>query len=365
MCNESTPGLPGPHLATVAGGSGILLTEIPYSDRSRRKDERPELRAQAETLVRATEQSLQALAPQQCQRDQGTQTEYQNAPPLAVSQATSTLDTASRPTTDYATTSPHTSDMRLEKWENTPEDTAAWLYRLVFEDDQMARSSQRTPVGSLVTLVPDLLAPVNRAAKAPVVDRLLLQWTNLSEAEVRGTSESTNRGGEDAYATELSQRVRFLSGRNSLPELTSRPLQHDSVGAQPERLTPKAPRPRSPERDRRDLPEPDGVLRAAAFMEHARRRDPSEQDRREHSPETEEALRAAAAYMKHAKRRDPSEQVRREHSPETEGALRAAAAYMQRARARERARGRDPSGSGVAFGDPEADMQDTTRTTTH
>ena len=171
-----------------------------------------------------TEQSLQALVPRQLHRDQGTQTTNQTQPAPEGPEPSSARDSIAaslpRPTGD--TVAPSISDTRLEKWDDSPEDMAAWLYRLVFQDSQVMGPSQRASIDSLIASpIPDLLVSTNRAPKAPVVDRLLLQWTDLDPVEIEETSVADWSGSDRPYVRDLERRVRLLSGGQSTPELLS------------------------------------------------------------------------------------------------------------------------------------------------
>ena len=184
---------------------------------------------QAETLVRVTEQSLQALMPQQLQHDRGTQTEVRDQLEHAMSKISLVFNASASETISGSTTSRQPGDTQIKKWENSSEDTATWLHRLVFQDEQVATSNRQNSVGNLSDPVPDLLLPINRAAKAPVVDRLLLRWTNLSADEIKDTSKILGR---DEYAAELAERVRLLSVHHSAPELAPSAFNVDTASDQ-------------------------------------------------------------------------------------------------------------------------------------
>ena len=72
----------------------------------------------------------------------------------------------SGPSTPEIRRESRSKDQPLSKWQHVPEDTATWLYRLVFEDQSTAQDSmQGKPKVNANAIVPKS------------VDRLLLQWT--------------------------------------------------------------------------------------------------------------------------------------------------------------------------------------------
>jgi hypothetical protein len=170
-----------------------------------------------------TEQSLQALVPRQTQCDQGTQTTEQTRPiteqlEIASPQISETIAPQS-PVENV--TSPTCMDNRIEKWIEAPEDTAAWLYRLVFHDSQIIKRDKRTSIEKLsLPSMPDLLVSTNRASKAPLVDRLLQQWTTLRPIEIEATSCAVRDDSAQLYMRDVERRVQRLSGRHSMPELS-------------------------------------------------------------------------------------------------------------------------------------------------
>lgn len=71
---------------------------------------------------------------------------------------------------------------QIEKYDDSLNDTAQWLYQLVFMSDQ---GLERQSASSF--LAADVLGTSRRAPKRVIVDRLLQHWTNLESAEIRTT----------------------------------------------------------------------------------------------------------------------------------------------------------------------------------
>jgi len=171
-----------------------------------------------------TEQSLQALAPRQLHRDQGTQTEVSTSHPELRGLRWAPASPSTHTGGDISGVAPPgLDDTRLEKWDDTADDTAAWLYRLVFQESQVVRSEsdQRTSVDNPMALpIPDFLVPSNRAPKASIVNSLLLQWTDLTSVEIEETSMAARFDSGQSYTNDLERRLRLLlSGGPSMPAL--------------------------------------------------------------------------------------------------------------------------------------------------
>ena len=136
------------------------------------KDERRSLRKEAETLVRAAERDLHRLLLQKTSEDVGTQTEGSQT----------VFQGAGRPPNDNSNVFNMTSNNQIELWDDSLNDTARWLYQLVFMSDQQL---ERQSVGAFGAA--DFLVTSRRAPKRIVVDRLLLHWTTLEPSEIRTT----------------------------------------------------------------------------------------------------------------------------------------------------------------------------------
>lgn len=141
------------------------------------EDERAFLRKQMETLVQATRQSIEDAVSKPAQRDFGTQTEslQDNVLPVAATR----LDTAEVVQDVYKDSEinrGHSTEVR--RWDDNLDDTARWLYRLVFGDAQVFGSLQKTPVSGLTP-------SCDSVTRQEAVDRLLLKWTQLEVEEIQ------------------------------------------------------------------------------------------------------------------------------------------------------------------------------------
>ncbi|KAJ9138951.1 hypothetical protein NKR23_g8267 [Pleurostoma richardsiae] len=161
-------------------------------------DERRALRREAATLVRATEHSMQDLLPQRVLEDKSTQTE--DYP----SMATGRISESSASPFNVSGTETARPDNQIAMWTNSTDDTARWLYELVFRDDQPSKGRSRTPLP-----VSDVLVPPTPAGARNVVDRLLLQWTNLTSGEIIGDGLGSS-GPTNEWEARLESRVRLL-----------------------------------------------------------------------------------------------------------------------------------------------------------
>ncbi|KAK0713681.1 hypothetical protein B0T26DRAFT_677987 [Lasiosphaeria miniovina] len=205
--------------------------------------DRAGLRAGAENLVRAVGQSVADLdtAPQRQSRSAGTQTETRFSRSLddlsipsrsddflAVHRDRAKLDYVERrsrpeyaddaeyerrkvrgPPTVYLDDpweEPFESETQLQERGPSPNDTATWLRTLVFGGEvsrspsplRMERSRSDDPRLSRQELAPQprLRHSSNVSLSAPspsVVDKLLLSWTNLSDAEIEATQGLEDR----------------------------------------------------------------------------------------------------------------------------------------------------------------------------
>ncbi|KAK3376114.1 hypothetical protein B0T24DRAFT_215637 [Lasiosphaeria ovina] len=208
--------------------------------------DRADLRAGAENLVRAVGQSVADLdiAPQRQSRSVGTQTETRFSRSLddlsipsrsdgflAVHRDRAKLDYVERrsrpeyedgaeyqrrkvrgPPTVYLDglweEEPFEPETQLQKRGPSPNDTATWLRTLVFGSEvsrspspsplRMERSRSDDPRLSRqeLALQPRLPHSSNASLSAPspsVVDKLLLSWTNLSDAEIEATQRLEDR----------------------------------------------------------------------------------------------------------------------------------------------------------------------------
>jgi hypothetical protein len=161
-------------------------------------DERRALRREAATLVRATEHSMQDLLPQRALEDKSTQTEDYPSP------ATKRISESSASPFNVSGTETARPDNQIAMWTNSTDDTARWLYELVFRDDQPSKGRSRTPLP-----VSDVLVPPTPAGARNVVDRLLLQWTNLTSGEIIGDGLGSS-GPTNEWEARLESRVRLL-----------------------------------------------------------------------------------------------------------------------------------------------------------
>lgn len=143
------------------------------TERSDADNDRDQLRKEAETLVQATEEARRDLLVQteeSLQQDQATQADSDAESPKAGA-ANETSEEQAPP------------NQQLQKWDKSGEDTARWLYRLVFQESQLL--DPRVSSSSAVILV-------DPAAKSRVVEGLLHAWTTLTDEEINHEDNSTD-----------------------------------------------------------------------------------------------------------------------------------------------------------------------------
>lgn len=134
------------------------------------------LRRQVETLIQASKQTIQyAVSSTLGQRDYGTQTEAHlfdaSAPtaPAGTSVIGNSEDITAEETQGHST--------QIQRWGETQDDNARWLYRLVFGESHDFAALQRVRVS-------DLAAASKWRPKAEVVDKLLQEWSYLDDDEI-------------------------------------------------------------------------------------------------------------------------------------------------------------------------------------
>lgn len=133
--------------------------------------DREQLRKEAETLIQVTEEARRDLllqAEEGLSQDKGIQVNFDAENETQEEQA------------PQESTVPR--NQQLQKWEESGEDTARWLYRLVFQESQLVDS--RTSASSAVVLA-------DPAVKSRVVEGLLHAWTTLTDDEIKHKTNGT------------------------------------------------------------------------------------------------------------------------------------------------------------------------------
>jgi hypothetical protein len=179
---------------------------------SNSENDRDQLRKEAETLVQATEEARRDLLVRtevSLQEEQGRQADFDTEPPNTGAAHETTEEQSPRESTVPR-------KQQLQKWDNSGEDTARWLYRLVFQESQLLDS--RTSASSAVVLV-------DPAAKRRVLDGLLHAWTTLTDDEIKHNDNCT---AEDPKP-EAPQRGRPASKSHGVTHLCRRSVSAEAL----------------------------------------------------------------------------------------------------------------------------------------
>jgi hypothetical protein len=164
------------------------------------------LRREAETLVRATEQALQTHMAAVSQEDKGTQTEEKDdliqppkLPKLPDATEASTADSHDE------------ASNQLTTWQEGADDSARWLYNLVFQNDQLVEiGSQKSAIS-----VPTMLLRSSSERKPTVVDALLSAWTSLTPIEIKETHMNERRSPWELQLQNRMGQLALFDAQNS------------------------------------------------------------------------------------------------------------------------------------------------------
>jgi hypothetical protein len=106
------------------------------------------------------------------------------------------------------------SDYQIQKWSGSSDDTATWLYRLIFDESQISRQGSRVSRGDPaygvtdILSIPEQLVPRTSSALSNVVNRLLADWTNLTSREIQESGSSTSK--VSRWENKLDKRLKLL-----------------------------------------------------------------------------------------------------------------------------------------------------------
>ncbi|KAK1834935.1 hypothetical protein QBC39DRAFT_182227 [Podospora conica] len=185
--------------------------------------ERKQIRQEAETLVQAVQEAWRNLllrTEEILQEDKQLQIGSGTEPP----QPDNGTDTP-RPDSDTDTPPPDSGTMttrrqtpeedmdrrnqQLGMWDQFGEDTARWLYRLIFEESQLGIYDPATPSTSSSPAI----IRINPAVKSRILDALLHAWTDLTDEEI----EHSKSGIAQYYRARVGERARLREGRAGAP----------------------------------------------------------------------------------------------------------------------------------------------------